>query len=414
MSVKNPCLKKCLNEKKSTFNSSPESRLPSRPRETSSQLSNRRRQAWHNKVAKVAEAIVSDLVQQWPIPGPTEPQGNEFTTYFNVWAAMPQIRECFTSWYKNLQLDQHLRDVIWEVEQLYMDPIPVLYFTSEINVDRTSKAPLQTHFAAANLLSTKAPKFKCKVPSTFNDWCRFASETDSDTSIIQEISGNGANSFQSLLDSLRAQASSLNQHDYVDELQRSSESTNLELTDRVAFLDELETRRDRLEIYVQSCSSQTEYMQMVLFDCLCNSKDPLSMAFSSNSFPRVSPIFLLQQLNRHNWPKLPTDWQQCICEWAVSLTHLQRAQRMLAAVSNTNDFVKEIKNTGHAWNVMESPEWLLLEVESGLMIRDVQVEISAQMKNAPTNACMQLNMVSFKFIFLHPVFRDSSNAHRSH
>jgi hypothetical protein len=102
ISIKNPCLKKYLNEKKSTFNSSPESRLPSRPRETLSQLSNRRRQAWHNKVAKVAEAIVSDLVRQWPIPGLTKPQGNEFTTYFNVWATMPQIREYFASWYKNL------------------------------------------------------------------------------------------------------------------------------------------------------------------------------------------------------------------------------------------------------------------------------------------------------------------------
>jgi hypothetical protein len=79
---------------------------------------------------------------------------------------------------------------------------------------------------------------------------------------------------------------------------------------------------------------------------------------------------------------------------------------MLAAAGNSNELVKEIKNIGHNWDPMEFPEWLLLEVESGLMIRDVQEKIAAPMRDSANNSCMQLNMVSFAINFLYTVFEN--------
>ncbi|RYP15918.1 hypothetical protein DL767_010263 [Monosporascus sp. MG133] len=78
----------------------------------------------------------------------------------------------------------------------------------------------------------------------------------------------------------------------------------------------------------------------------------------------------------------------------VETCRRQRSERLLAAVGNTNQLAQEMKNVGHTWDPMVLPESLLLEVESGLMIREVQEKIAAPMRNPDqnNNSVMQLNM----------------------
>ena len=76
---------------------------------------------------------------------------------------------------------------------------------------------------------------------------------------------------------------------------------------------------------------------------------------------------------------------------------MQRAERLLKAASlpSDDDFIKELKNIGHrTWDPLQHPEWLLLEVESGILIRDVQERIASEMINphSQCNAVLQLNM----------------------
>jgi hypothetical protein len=52
-------------------------------------------------------------------------------------------------------------------------------------------------------------------------------------------------------------------------------------------------------------------------------------------------------------------------------------------------------NPGHEnWDPAETPETLLMEIESGILVRKVQADIGAQMMNpvGSRNAVMQLNM----------------------
>ncbi|ORY67517.1 uncharacterized protein BCR38DRAFT_407490 [Pseudomassariella vexata] len=391
-------LKQCIEYKEYDFTLCPEFRLEQLHRETTSRYLARRTQAWKSKVAKVSQIFVSQLTRQWQAQVPNEPSGEQFTTYFNVAAVMPEIHGCFESWHKNLQLEEHLKVIISNLEKLTVDPYDVeSYVTTETRLGPAERGPVQTYIAGSDLFSHDAPTMKCKAPSGFEDWCQpAASETHPTNSVTNrsgdQDGGSLADSFQTVLDTLRVWAIREYQHEYVNSLEASSQSPTLEADPGAVLRNDKDLLRLSLEQHVHYCSSQAASFQADLFKHLRGSEDSLGIAFSSKCFPRISPIFLLEQLNRHNWGKLTMAWRQCIVEWAVSLTHLQRAQRMLATAGKTNELMKEVKNVGHSWDPMEFPESLLLEVESGLMIRDVQEKIAAPMRNSSGNSCMQLNM----------------------
>jgi hypothetical protein len=111
--------------------------------------------------------------------------------------------------------------------------------------------------------------------------------------------------------------------------------------------------------------------------------------------PRISPMFWLRQLNRDRFDTLTKNWKLVVIEYGLAVTELQRARRLLALSSYPHEFAEELRNHGHKnWKPMEFPETLLLEAESGLLVREVQEEIAKQMRCPPNyaNSVMQLNM----------------------
>jgi hypothetical protein len=88
------------------------------------------------------------------------------------------------------------------------------------------------------------------------------------------------------------------------------------------------------------------------------------------------------------------------------LIDVQRAGRLLGLLGNPVDLVREMLNVGHeCWNPQDHPEWLLLEVESDIVVRKVQQEIAFAMMNPPEdkNAVMQLNMGEGKSSIIVPM-----------
>ncbi|EME39837.1 hypothetical protein DOTSEDRAFT_37894 [Dothistroma septosporum NZE10] len=75
-------------------------------------------------------------------------------------------------------------------------------------------------------------------------------------------------------------------------------------------------------------------------------------------------------------------------------------------VAVTADLVNELRNPGHTnWDAMDYPESLLVEVESGVMIREVQEGIAAMMWQllSNENSVMQLNMGEGKSSLIVPI-----------
>ncbi|KAF7550098.1 hypothetical protein G7Z17_g5937 [Cylindrodendrum hubeiense] len=81
----------------------------------------------------------------------------------------------------------------------------------------------------------------------------------------------------------------------------------------------------------------------------------------------------------------------------VKVTELQREVRLhdLALKNASGQYYEENANKGHSnWNPDEHPDWLLLEIESNLMIRPVQIDVALATisPESGSNSVLQMNM----------------------
>ncbi|KAF6789323.1 hypothetical protein CMUS01_16344, partial [Colletotrichum musicola] len=108
------------------------------------------------------------------------------------------------------------------------------------------------------------------------------------------------------------------------------------------------------------------------------------------SRPRVSPTLILQRINKENLKNTPMEWRERIADYGDDP----------AALEN------ELRNPGHTnWTPLKYPDTLLLEVDSDMMVREVQESIAAKMRDPPSgkNAVMQLNMGEGKSAVIVPI-----------
>ena len=115
----------------------------------------------------------------------------------------------------------------------------------------------------------------------------------------------------------------------------------------------------------------------------------------ANLWPRLSPTLFLEQLRYNRFRYMPDSWKDSIIGYGLALAGLQRARRLLNCVDNKKDLIRVLENPDHRnWNPYDFPESLLLEVESGLMIRGNQEDIAQKMRSEETgkNTVLQLNM----------------------
>ena len=99
--------------------------------------------------------------------------------------------------------------------------------------------------------------------------------------------------------------------------------------------------------------------------------------------PRISPIWFLQHLKSgRSWDQLDDSWKHALIEYAKAISEVNRAERMLTASRTRNgmDLARELDNASASnWDPLLYPEWLLLEIESGITIRKVQTAIAKEM-----------------------------------
>jgi len=219
-----------------------------------------------------------------------------------------------------------------------------------------------------------------------------------------------------LIDRLEAQAGSNYEKDYVKDLRRSLFS--LQDWGKEYYLQPKGADvKEVLSDHLSRCKERVHKIYAAIFFALNSPlkvEDSSSMQMNNSSaiaasikqWPRLSPIFFLQQLTRGRWQRLTSDWKRCIVQYGLALTELQRAERLASLCGNHADLIKELRNSGHTnWSPSEYPESLLLEVESGIMIREVQEQIAERMRNPPfgRNAVMQLNMGEGKSSVIVPI-----------
>lgn len=116
-------------------------------------------------------------------------------------------------------------------------------------------------------------------------------------------------------------------------------------------------------------------------------------------WPAITTVSLLAQLRSNGSPSgtFGAGVRQALTAFGLALTRFQRDRRLNLAVmsGDTARFDSEEGNAGHTnWDAEEHPDWLLLEIESNLLIRPDQVDVARATiwPQSGANSVLQMNM----------------------
>ncbi|EPS39093.1 hypothetical protein H072_7131 [Dactylellina haptotyla CBS 200.50] len=118
--------------------------------------------------------------------------------------------------------------------------------------------------------------------------------------------------------------------------------------------------------------------------------------YNAGLWPRIT-IFTLMRLLSFHTEEIPSGWKRAITEFGIAIRELSRAERLLeyATREDVQGFWEALADTPELkWEATQSPDWLLLELENGFCMRDVQAEIAKEMihPSSEQSSVMQLNM----------------------
>lgn len=159
------------------------------------------------------------------------------------------------------------------------------------------------------------------------------------------------------------------------------------------------------DAYEEECLEYLQQFEMALTDKLAPNTTAGVLAENCGLWPRMTRSALLRCLNHQVFRTLNQSWKKAIAQYGVAMTKYQQARRLKSSKDKV-DLLRELTNPGHeAWDPVEHSDWLLLEIESNLMIRQTQAEIAKEMLNPSggQNSVMQLNMGEGKSSVIVPI-----------
>jgi hypothetical protein len=116
-----------------------------------------------------------------------------------------------------------------------------------------------------------------------------------------------------------------------------------------------------------------------------------------NLWPCITPVTLLEQLRSTSNHEFGHHMKEGLISYAVLITTLQRLLRIKDAHSKCDDrkLREEQRNAGHAnWRPLTYPDWLLLEIDANILIRNEQVDVALATISPASrfNSVLQMNM----------------------
>ena len=357
------------------YESSPAIDLPRQAGEGDAQLGRRRYSHYETKCNEEVSRIVNTLMPQWPCEIPSSPSST--FSFVNIPQLIQEVRSRFHSWYHNMQLRDHLKQVQSGLDEHYLrgshKTVPAYVFkpcthkspsmTSYVSYEHLFKRPAPeptrppavlginsirpenfTMLLNSGTTTSQPSRSRCMPPSTALQ------------SILVEFQSNDANAFHRL---------------YGDSLMASQEALSAQgsefIADRIPFsLEALVQNRERCAIHLHH-----------LLESICQSLRPSpsnrleSALLVAGLWPRLTTQSLLTKLAYSSFRDLPNSWQLALTSLAQSLLSLQRASR-LAALAQSHaheDFWKELRNSGT--DATRKPDWLLIQVRPSPLMQNI-------------------------------------------
>jgi hypothetical protein len=363
-----------------------------------------------------AGKFVSALRSQWPRCKPSTPTAKEIKIYLDITPAMLKVRGCFKAWHDNLRFYEYLDRVSTLLARQEVIAIPILQHVLAAPLSTSDTYPADRHYAMSSIFNLPAPTIR---PTSTNlplfveqheaSFVTIPSEPEVRLLDQPHIEGAGhARGVLELVSSLGLRSISKYEKEYVRALRDSSKKLTLYENANKSQIAELTLDTSSiLKEHLKASESHFEALSCTLAQVVQGETgSDREIAFLVQQAPRISPSTWLKCLNRENFGTLSESWKVVIVEYARAITHLHRARRMVAVANKPLELAQEIQNVGHTnWSPYQFPETLLLEAESGILVREVQETIAAQMRTPPNgeNAVCQLNMGEGKSSVIVPI-----------
>lgn len=388
------------------FRDCPEDDLPRRPEETYRQWENRKTSTFHRNQSKAVKTFADALHAQWPCEVPVTPRNPSAETYLYTTSAMSQVRPKFKVWYDNRCFYQYLEKVSCTLAQQCIAWVE----TSDNNMvkvqDLTEGNNDSPFYGINDVFNLEAPLLSPN-PMNSTDLCWPVPPASLQVPLEQqtiEASNQTSSRLASLCQKLRINAKSSREKDYILDLR---DSCDLLAQQEARYQIRSDISNDELigilKTYLCDCQQFFDKVNSLLWRIV---KTGDRLATDMCQSPRISQTFWLRQLNRDRFDSLTQKWKDIIIKYGLAVTELHRAQRLVALSSHPYELAEELRNRGHQnWSPMDFPETLLLEAESGLLVREVQEEIAKQMRCPlnDANSVMQLNMGEGKSSVILPI-----------
>lgn len=349
----------------------PEPTLVAIRRESARARAVRVRKAKQKNKTKAVNALLDQLESQWPCQRPEEPRGKlkQFMeSHFKLKRAMALITVEMEHWYWNREFILYLQkiDSIITLQPVVQLATQVLEFKDPTYLKVMPKAFISSEI----LFSSSPPQLFSQPPRLPPNSLLTSSNLDS---LLQTLQGTATSTYE------RNYARNLGES--MRELQNHGRSNNS------VFRFGMDLVKQRLDDHLAAAERHVSQLFDEVRSCMEGISSNHRLAMINHHCPRLSAMFLLQQLSPNGqssgngWRGLPEAWRAWILAFGIALTEVQRATRLINAVNNHNDLVRELQNEGHTnWDPAKYPESLLLEIESGILIREVQEEIASQMR----------------------------------
>ncbi|KGO74157.1 Protein of unknown function DUF3638 [Penicillium italicum] len=373
----------------------PESTLERKGNENLAEFRSRRRSLMKLNRKSALDRVMRHFETQWPTRSPSSPDFNDHprsTDYFDTTKMMLLVKKLFASWSNNRELRDYLTKLVTRISRETVHAISIPSYSNQLPPNPTRET---RGFVTMNDLFGELPICHLKRPHLP---MLFA------TSRMK----NHCQSLSDFLGSLDLRAKSRFEKLYVQEL-RSSATSLQELDMEAQFVVDASEMEKEITDYLRACQLYYQGISTVIKSKIPSYNALIGFSRSAkpindkvletlacvNQLPRLSPMILLHQLSRYRWPQLSMGWRDWLCSYGRSITDLQRAKRLASLVGKDEELMRELQNPGYEnWEPVNHPETLLLEIENGITIRNVQEDIARQIRDIKPgeNAVMQLNM----------------------
>lgn len=390
------------------YEDSEEAKLPKQGFETEIQHLRRIEELFRTRKEAAIKHFVEELRQQWPCEQPSTPcSGGKF---IDCGAAMESVSRKFMSWYNNRNFQKYMDNTASMIQRFRAAHVVIPRFVTMPTLLKPTTQDEDRHCDSIAIFGRSPLAISRDLTSVGTDSLIAPNHLNLPLAQPSEVSAvcEARTRLDDFCETLDTCARSSCEQKYVENLRASCESFyDQERDSRVDDRLVNEHAQDLLRGYLTACEHHVQNFDSKLAEILkVGTSQSTAIASQIDMSPRITPMLWLGQLNRDRYDLLTKEWQGVVIDYGLAITNLHRAQRLVALCDRPVELNEELRHSGHInWSPAEYPETLLLEAESGIIVREVQAQIAEHMMHPEGNhnMVMQLNMGEGKSSTIVPI-----------